>query len=767
MSENNIASLCDLCQDPSLLTRRAAAEALTILLEHYMDHSSMGSLLEQAWSSSVLPLTLDDDTSSKAIASFDRVIVTPILSSEDGDRVEVAWRLLAHVGNASGQQGSSKGSRQALEVGLKQMALEDQGRIYNHFARRTAMIAQKCLDEPEISEERVTGVWCLLEALLSQPEFIDTVMKALRRKPSPIDLSILCCTAWKRLLEKLAHTSAPWVIGTLRCSLNVLTKLAGGLDIEVARTTKEDIQSELIAMNLPNEVIGVAIGAMSALVCQVYGDSARVESRKWIKLTFQASEQELLSYVNEMRKGGSEHLMQKEQRAVRAIFTVGELSMIGFLQDDEQQTDSKQRKEDDNDPLRGMHEKPTKALQQIIKTLLIPSLPGNGNACTPSRIRAHAFTVLGKLCLRDEEMAKDSLNLFARELHPSNQDPNRAVQSNALIVLGDLCVRYTNMADRYLPVMASCLQAGASDPETSVFGDGVDSASIVRKHAVLLLSSLLLQDYIKWRGLLFHRFLVACSDENDQVAALAENVLSGPLNLRNPRLFFNHFVEAIFVLNKCTAHPIYKAAASHGDGGSGISVGFDGIHLNGEVGRIRRCRMYEFLLGKLSDEEKIGITARLAKEILGSAVESNGDLGRVCELSSSQNLDPRLRSAWNVLTDTLGILTSRSMKVGRMQEEDGLEDPNMPNAARQVSVAKTRLLSKISRKHLIEIVLPILCNLKGKMQASCSPLLKDLMKYLLEIFKNYRTEVREFLANDPTLLQEIEYDARKYAAEEA
>ena len=106
------------------------------------------------------------------------------------------------------------------------------------------------------------------------------------------------------------------------------------------------------------------------------------------------------------------------------------------------------------------------------------------------------------------------------------------------------------------------------------------------------------------------------------------------------------------------------------------------------------------------------------------------------------------------------------MKVGRIQEDDGLDDPNVPNAARQVSVAKTRLLSKISRKHLIEIVLPILCNLKVKLQASNSPLLKFLMKYLLEIFKNYRTEAREFLANDPTLLQEIEYDARKYSMED-
>jgi condensin-2 complex subunit D3 len=116
------------------------------------------------------------------------------------------------------------------------------------------------------------------------------------------------------------------------------------------------------------------------------------------------------------------------------------------------------------------------------------------------------------------------------------------------------------------------------------------------------------------------------------------------------------------------------------------------------------------------------------------------------------------------MTDAFYILTSKSIKVGKViQEEDEIEDPNVPNPSRQVSIAKGRLLSKISRKHLIEMVLPILCNLKTLLQSSCSPLLKDLMIYMLNIFKNYKVEVKEFLANDPTLLQEIECDTRQHS----
>jgi len=48
------------------------------------------------------------------------------------------------------------------------------------------------------------------------------------------------------------------------------------------------------------------------------------------------------------------------------------------------------------------------------------------------------------------------------------------------------------------------------------------------------------------------------------------------------------------------------------------------------------------------------------------------------------------------------------------------------------------------------------------LQESSSSLLRDLMRYIVEIFRVYKTEVKEFLASDPTLLQEVEYDARQF-----
>ena len=63
---------------------------------------------------------------------------------------------------------------------------------------------------------------------------------------------------------------------------------------------------------------------------------------------------------------------------------------------------------------------------------------------------------------------------------------------------------YTSLVDRYVPLLSLSLR---------------DSNPIVRKHTLTLLTKLLCEDYIKWKGLLFHRFVVAVVDECEEVRA--------------------------------------------------------------------------------------------------------------------------------------------------------------------------------------------------------------------------------------------------------
>mmetsp|Transcript_5853 Transcript_5853/g.6806 ORF Transcript_5853/g.6806 Transcript_5853/m.6806 type:complete len:162 (-) Transcript_5853:97-582(-) len=101
------------------------------------------------------------------------------------------------------------------------------------------------------------------------------------------------------------------------------------------------------------------------------------------------------------------------------------------------------------------------------------------------------------------------------------------------------------------------------------------------------------------------------------------------------------------------------------------------------------------------------------------------------------------------------------------KEDDTEEDMdttiniNGPTAS-QLSFVKGKLLSKISRKHMIETAIPTLCNLKIILEKNRSPLLKDLMRVMVTIFRQFKDEVSEILATNPTLLQELQYENRYY-----
>jgi len=258
--------------------------------------------------------------------------------------------------------------------------------------------------------------------------------------------------------------------------------------------------------------------------------------------------------------------------------------------------------------------------------------------------------------------------------------------------------------------------------------------------------------------LLFYRFLVAAIDSDESVATLAESVLIGPLFAKNNKLFSDHFVESLFELNRCSAHSMYHTASvESGDGGSGSPEEFAGIQLTGELGRSLRMRMYELMLLKMTDEEKIGATARLGKEVFGSALEPGSELHTICTTSVSGK-ESAHESAFSVLRDAFGILGNPAIRVAKVASlEDEIEDPNISTDKnnKKVQAAKGRLLSNVSRQHLIGTLLPILVNLKSQLAESRSPLLKELMSCLLDVYKRFKEEAKECLANDPTTLEEV------------
>ena len=828
----DISALCQLCNDSSVATRKAAADALTKLVKanyENEEYTSQASSLELAWAHTVLPLVSDAEITcvTKAVEFFSELVLDPIMElgrdaadklTDDGStRYFVALRILSKLSEGSKEAGGSRNGTGSLQTALQKAfviagsnckslvknllrAVYHVGAISLGLDRRSSLDSTLSHDEyleSDLFETNIAstraGAWCLLDALTSTlvkssdgKSSLANVSLSQAVRSSQVDSSFLTLSLQK--LRSLTNSDdvpadkKPSLTSTSRLCLMVIARMGNFVPRYDAETCYNEILKDLESFTMPVELISSAVGALVTLTKRLLEDSETEmydECEAWATRLLSHCEQTIESCFSSVAKRG---LITRDDEKLlsRALYFVGELSMIGFSSQEDSSRLSKKKSRDitptDNDPVRGLFVQPSKRLIHLVKLMLPCSMPlpnpnnaENALTPTPSSIRAHAFVALGKFCLRNEALAKENLNIIARELdQESNTDP--AVMSNCLMVMGDMCVRYTNLVDKYLVFMAGCLQAGEkklvdvnSKSHLSITFDGTIPYSMVKKNAILLLSSLLLQDYVKWRGLFVHRFLAAVADEDDEVSCLAQTALRGPLLEKQPNLLSNSFVGAVFVFNNCKAHPLYIAEASAG--GNGMGIDFEGAFLDGADRYHKRREIYEMMITNLSDEQKLEVTARLVKEVLGGALETSGDLAAACKLPPSSRLvNKRIESATNVLTDTLDILTSPEIKVGRVGADDDQDDDvASTNGSKpdQRNLHKQRLLSKISRKHLMEIVIPILCNLKTVLEASKSPLLKNLMQYLGYIFRTFKAEVNEHLANNPTLLQELEYDCKR------
>jgi condensin-2 complex subunit D3 len=404
-------------------------------------------------------------------------------------------------------------------------------------------------------------------------------------------------------------------------------------------------------------------------------------------------------------------------------------------------------------------------------------MPGADSALS-APVRAHAFLALGKLALADGALAQRLVPMFVRELAPGSRAPV-AVRNNILVVLCDLCVRFTSAVDRYVPDLAACLR---------------DPHPLVRRHTLRLLSQLLLEDYLKWRGPLLFRFLACLVDADEPVRAGAEALLTGPLATKTPGLFAAHFVEAVFVLSGCRAHPQYAVMvdviasggatrAADGDDVAGHDVAAPrapvaphtsaaSLVLGGPDGRRLRMHVYAKMLAWMTPEQRVTVASKLVHDVLGAVLDGTMPL-------AATHGDAGDASAWNapagsteaLVLEVLQVLGSRNIRLGGVEgaaEDDDAADGNpMAAVTAGLAAAKTRVLSRLARRSLLEHALPVLAALRGVLAAARSPLLRALMAHLAALFAEHGAAIRECGALDRQLVEELEFDLRRAAPKTA
>lgn len=121
------------------------------------------------------------------------------------------------------------------------------------------------------------------------------------------------------------------------------------------------------------------------------------------------------------------------------------------------------------------------------------------------------------------------------------------------------------------------------------------------------------------------------------------------------------------------------------------------------------------------------------------------------------------------IRDALTVLASKEMKLCSLRRpvaaDDDLDDVGAEQVAASLELATEmarKALSQAVKQSTIENIVPIVVSLKHILSKLRHPLLRELMIYLRELVKDYKTEIREIFAADHQLAVEIEYDLKRF-----
>lgn len=791
MSDEDVVALGERCRDVSVAVRKEAVNVISQLLT-----SRPGdAMLQQQWVNTVMPLAMDPESSVQAkVASCAYDVIIERAVAEDDvnvwklcgciastDRCDMLRAIVANMirSNLLKYDGKDKSMNQIIKS-IRRVC----GKVNVAELPTDASTSRSMKLMQDDSDVTISGAWILLDALLSQDALLGTQSQSIDTCVDSVTAEFVA----NCFLERRANVSVNSLDDNDARMLRIVEKLSNRLAKSTVAKVSVEILKVLVHLECSCDGIAAAIAAICSLHSQetlprVFGQLLNVAYDSLHQFSHGEKPTDAL-FADAPRSGNK--VKSSESTVSAALFIVGEIAMVGFnVEEDEDAYTKLTAREGYITTLpRVIYMDGTKqykveipsaiaTLMQLLMAYKLPSYMKHSNISMfsadeslsmvqnnslqtadaelriPHSIRAQAFVAMGKYCLRSKVKAREYLNVFLRELQyqQHQSEGSEAVRSNALIVLGDMCVRYTSLVERHVGTLAVCLQ----DPHV-----------MVRRHSFILLTQLLLQEYLKWRGMLLFRFLTAVLDTDEDMATLARHVLKTTLQTKFHDIAAQHFAESIIIFNGCCDHPMYVAVSATG---TDASVSMDGINLEGVQNRSRRQQIYEYILEDITEEQKIQITAKIVQDILSYILD------KFHTLSSNPKLE-------NVLYDAFMILKSPSLKVGAKktvgteEEEEAVSeefgDANAMAAAKAAfTSAKNKVLKKLSLQHLIDHILPVVFSLKHALENVRSPLQRMVMEYLLHIVKTHKAQVAQVLAQDPALKVEIEYDLKMFEKEKA
>lgn len=668
----------DGCMDAAVSIRKTAMGSLTRLLSAYPDDPDLNNV----WLGAVFPLTKDPELTvqDEAFKNIDKLILQRVKdATKKSDANALIWKILG---------GLDDDMNHFLQVAV--------GTMIRRSLFPVALIKDMNKQLPTATHK---GYWTLMVELSA-------------RVPAKIDMDALlqswnACCGKKKIHGLSKEESQTHLKQVLQCLGNLSQRLPQAEAAKIVKYLFKCLTD--FDTDCPPSVAKSMIRTLKLAddcVKQKVGGS----ETPWENVLLSKCTSGLESLVFRTGK-----MPTDDDSLVRYLFYLGEIALLTDL------------------------ELPSMA-RTLVQTLiskevsaslvkssnLTSAIPAaaSGDIIVRPGVRAHAFVALGKLCLKNETLAKQMMPTMAGEL----QDGESAVvQNNVLVIMCDLARTFTSVVDNYVDNLTYCLR---------------NSNEMIRRQALMILSQLLQEDYLKWKGAMFFRFLASIIDPSSAVRILGEQSFRSIILCKAPNKFYMHFVESMFYLNNCTKHPVYNQFHSKQDADFACSS------------HRKRMVVYKFLLSFMSDVQKFKTSAKLCQDVLGSIVE--GAL-------------PVDEDTFDLIKDTLIILASQAIKIknGRTaDEENDLVDINMTEQDKRAADVKVKFLSKLMKKTTLETIVPILVELKRLFESQQSPLLRYLMFYLKELLADYRSELEDVLVSDRQLMTELQYDLRQFAMQQ-
>ncbi|GIY98922.1 condensin-2 complex subunit D3 [Caerostris extrusa] len=360
---------------------------------------------------------------------------------------------------------------------------------------------------------------------------------------------------------------------------------------------------------------------------------------------------------------------------------------------------------------------PTYITQNLI--VLLKAFAGQNKTKLPLHLCAHACATLGVICLQDEALGRELLPFFAEELTTSQKT---ILRNNAVINIIHMCKRYTAYADTYLPLITICFK---------------DTQYIIRYQTITSVVSLLQEDFIKCDKTLLYPLLFTITDKDDTIHELGKYSLCNLIYEKNKNIFFENFINSIFVFNNFPPHDNGNIAD--------IVKKNKQYSLRGEEGKEKRMQVYTFMLSNI-DPTFCGTLIDEMLGVLSSIAECVYPLNEVTE---------------SIVRDCLGILSSQEIRAIDTENvvyevEESEEEP----------IVSTEL--EIRKLTLVEPVIPVMISLKNRVfgNRKRSTLFHDIIIFLKDILADFRDDVEKFLAGDKMLKMQVLYEFKKEKVEE-